>query len=565
MSYIVFARKWRPRGFDEVIGQEHVTVTLKNAISLGRIAHAYLFAGPRGVGKTTVARIFAKALNCEKGPTAKPCNVCASCKEVMSGNSIDVLEIDGASNRGIDEVRSLRENIRFSPIGSKFKVYIIDEVHQITPDAFNALLKTLEEPPPHVKFIFATTQPHKVPGTILSRCQRFDFKRITLDLIISKLKNIVREEKIKMDEEVLFTIARAADGSMRDAEVLLDQLNCATEGKIKIKDASEMLGVIEQDMLFDIGDKILNNQTKDLLLLLDKIISDGKDLNYFLNSLIEHFRNLLMSRVVKERFRSIVDLPGELLEKVAAQGGKFSQEELFYILQVLAHTQEISKRAISVRFAVELAFIKITARNQLGSIEDILNKISRMKDNPEKEKNNPGVYARPANVSQLPRQEEKEKSGPSKEDYSANPDKNVSFNAVSLEQVKAIWSELIEELKKYKMSCGTYFSEGAPLKIEEDILTVGFGPDKNLHREILEETDNRKAIEARLNRLLNSDLKINLVTVKEEPAKDTINGVEGDAPGSDDKKNDTQNGPGAAKNNPAVDKILKIFGGTVVG
>ncbi len=249
MSYIVFARKWRPRDFDEVIGQEHVTVTLKNAISLGRIAHAYLFAGPRGVGKTTVARIFAKALNCEKGPTVKPCNVCASCKEVVSGNSIDVLEIDGASNRGIDEVRSLRENIRFSPIGSKFKVYIIDEVHQITSDAFNALLKTLEEPPPHVKFIFATTQPHKVPGTILSRCQRFDFKRITLDLIISKLKNIVSEEKIKIEEEVLFTIARAADGSMRDAEVLLDQLNCATEGKIKIKDASEMLGVIEQDML----------------------------------------------------------------------------------------------------------------------------------------------------------------------------------------------------------------------------------------------------------------------------------------------------------------------------
>ena len=217
MSYIVFARKWRPQNFDEIIGQEHIATTLKNAIELNRVAHAYLFSGPRGTGKTSTARILAKALNCASGPTPTPCNNCTPCKEITSGISLDCIEIDGASNRGIDEVRALRENVKFAPSGGKFKIYIIDEVHMLTSEAFNALLKTLEEPPAHIKFIFATTRPYKLLPTILSRCQRFDFKRIPLELITSKLKKITAEEKINATEEALFYIAKAAGGSMRDA------------------------------------------------------------------------------------------------------------------------------------------------------------------------------------------------------------------------------------------------------------------------------------------------------------------------------------------------------------
>ena len=224
MSYVVIARRWRPQQFDEIIGQEHVSKTLSNAIANERIAHSYIFTGPRGVGKTTTARILAKALNCEKGPTATPCNDCASCKSITLGNSLDVLEIDGASNRGIDEIRNLRENIRYTPTQGKYKIYIIDEVHMLTKEAFNALLKTLEEPPEHALFIFATTEIHKVPATILSRCQRFDFRRIPLKTIMEHLQNICTQDKIDIEEEALLQIAKKADGSMRDSQSILDQI-----------------------------------------------------------------------------------------------------------------------------------------------------------------------------------------------------------------------------------------------------------------------------------------------------------------------------------------------------
>ncbi|HTZ11942.1 MAG TPA: DNA polymerase III subunit gamma/tau, partial [Candidatus Margulisiibacteriota bacterium] len=224
MAYTVFALKWRPKNFDEVVGQGHIVSTLKNAIEKNRIASAYLFAGPRGVGKTSTARILAKSLNCKSGPTASPCQKCSSCLEINEGRSLDVIEIDGASNRGIDEIRVLRENVKFSPAASKFKIYIIDEVHMLTTEAFNALLKTLEEPPEFVKFIFATTQPHKVLPTILSRCQRFDFRRISMLEISGQLERIVKEEKLAVDKEVIFAISGSSDGSLRDAESVLDQL-----------------------------------------------------------------------------------------------------------------------------------------------------------------------------------------------------------------------------------------------------------------------------------------------------------------------------------------------------
>ena len=244
MSYIAFARKWRPKNLDEIIGQEHVVSVLKNSIKQNRLAHAYLFTGSRGVGKTSCARILAKSINCAKGPTLKPCEECSSCCEIPQGRSLDVIEIDGASNRGIDEIRTLRENVKFAPTAGKHKIYIIDEVHMLTTEAFNALLKTLEEPPEHVKFIFATTQPNKIISTILSRCQRFDFRLIPTLTIIEKLEKIAKEEHLKIDKQALFAIAKASGGSMRDAETILDQLSSVSSAKINAQDVSSMLGAV---------------------------------------------------------------------------------------------------------------------------------------------------------------------------------------------------------------------------------------------------------------------------------------------------------------------------------
>ena len=272
MAYQIFALKWRPQDFDQIVGQSQAVTLLKNSIQKGRLAYAYLFAGPRGVGKTSTARILAKSLNCKKGPIVSPCQECAACREITQCRSLDVLEIDGASNRGIDEIRALRESVRFAPSSGKFKIYIIDEVHMLTNEAFNALLKTLEEPPPFVKFIFATTQVNRIPATILSRCQRLDFRRIPLIDIINQLKTITAQEKISLDEEVLFTIARACDGSLRDAESILDQLASISKQKISISDVTSLLGVLQQQMLFELTDKIIRKDSQGVLTLLNTIL-----------------------------------------------------------------------------------------------------------------------------------------------------------------------------------------------------------------------------------------------------------------------------------------------------
>ena len=349
MAYTVFALKWRPQDFESIVGQDHIVGTLKNAIQKSRLAHAYLFTGPRGVGKTSTARILAKALNCKEGPTVTPCQKCSSCLGINQGNSLDVIEIDGASNRGIDEIRALRENVKFSPTQGKYKIYIIDEVHQITPDGFNALLKTLEEPPEFVKFIFATTHPQKVMPTIISRCQRMDFRRITVIEIISQLEKIIREEKIAVDKEVLFAVAKSSDGSLRDAESVLDQLVSFSQGNVSLKDAISVLGMVEQDVLFALTDKIIQKDPQGALQLFNEIIDDGKDPGVFLTNLIEHFRNLMVAKVSKADPK-LVDLPQEVCDRLLKQSQSLSLEEIFTVFNVLVTTQEMTKRLDSQRF-----------------------------------------------------------------------------------------------------------------------------------------------------------------------------------------------------------------------
>ncbi len=374
MSYLVFARKFRPQTFDEVIGQEPITTTLKNAISKNRIAQSFLFTGSRGVGKTSTARIFAKALNCEKGPAPDPCNKCSICQEITQCTSLDILEIDGASNRGVDEIRNLRDNIKFKPARARFKIYIIDEVHMLTGEAFNALLKTLEEPPEHVKFIFATTEVHKLPLTILSRCQRFNFRRIPTEDLIAKLEEIAKKEKIKINDKALFLIAKSSEGSLRDAESLLDQMASFGEGEIKETDVTFSLGLTDEDLFFSIIESLKNKDSKSVLSAVQTISEEGKDLTQFVKGLLELFRDLLVLKV-GEQTENLVEVTEEALKSLKKLKDSFTQDELLFALTLIQQLMREIRWSETPRFLIETCLLKIVHRADLRSIDELLSEL----------------------------------------------------------------------------------------------------------------------------------------------------------------------------------------------
>jgi DNA polymerase-3 subunit gamma/tau len=367
MSYLVLARKWRPQRFEDIVGQSHVTQVLRNAIAGGRIAHAYLFTGVRGVGKTTAARVLAKALNCEQGPTGVPCNKCSQCVEITEGRSLDVFEIDGASNRGIDEVRQIIENVRYQPARSRFKIYIIDEVHQVTKDAFNALLKTLEEPPEFVKFILATTEPHRVPETILSRCQRFDFRRIQTREVIQRLKEIAAKESLAISDGALLLLAREAEGSMRDAQSLLEQIlsyAAADATAIDERLVENILGVTERRVLYDISAAVFAADARTPLDLVARVIDQGKDVTRLSRELVEHFRNLLVARLTQESrptesSEQLLDLPDQEIAELRRQAATGSADSLLDYFKFMAEGDEEVARSPYPRFALEAALVRL--------------------------------------------------------------------------------------------------------------------------------------------------------------------------------------------------------------
>ncbi len=379
MSYLVTARKWRPMRFDEVTAQEHVTVTMKNAIIRNRIAHAYLFSGPSGVGKTTTARIFAKAINCPNAKEGEPCNECDICKEVTEGRSLDVIEIDGASNRGIDEIRDLRESVRYSPSRLKYKVYIIDEVHMLTKEAFNALLKTLEEPPAYAVFVLATTEPHKVLPTILTRCQRFDFKRIEIEQIIERLRFIAKEEKIAVDEESFVTIAKKGDGSMRDALSIFDQVAAFCGSEIKHEVVVNALSLVDSELFFETTDLIRKNDSKGAIELVSRIVSRGYDAVDFLEGLSEHFRNLLVASTTGKA--DLIEASQDHRKRYLDTAAGFDKLDLLRMLKLTSEAVQQIKYVSQPRIKLEMTLLQLVNMERAIILRDLLTKVEDLKKN----------------------------------------------------------------------------------------------------------------------------------------------------------------------------------------
>lgn len=492
MEYQTLYRRWRPRRFQDFVGQSHVTTTLINAVAGKRVAHAYLFTGPRGTGKTSIAKILAKALNCEKLDGAEPCDQCSSCVRINEGVFLDVLEIDAASNRGIDEIRDLREKVKFAPTEGKYKIYIIDEVHMLTTEAFNALLKTLEEPPEFVVFILATTEVHKIPATILSRCQRFDFKRFTVNEIKGRLEQIVTAEKLEASSEALELIAEHSDGGMRDAVSLLEQALAHSRTKLEEADVRAVLGLVDQEEIDQLARALKDRDTKRALELLAEVNLSGKDLWQFGRSLVEHFRRLLLAALGSDK-----DTP-------------FTTEELIRIIETLADATLEVKRSQQSSLPLELAFIKLTSPPPVSDLEARIARLEALLQG-----NIPAVKSNLPTVAEVP----------SRNTPAASPDLKPKENKVpAVQPTEPLisnplkhWEVFLEVIKKKKRTLAALVQEGKPVSFEGNELVVGFPPNLKFHLENVKLPNNKELLESILKNLCGQDLKLRFIPL-EEPA-----------------------------------------------
>ena len=453
-DFIVTARKWRPQRFEDVVGQEHITSTLKNAIKENRIAHAYLFTGPRGVGKTTTARILAKTLNCTNRKNSEPCNKCDMCMSIQNSQLIDIIEIDGASNRGIDEIRTLRESVKYAPTRGKYKVYIIDEVHMLTKESFNAFLKTLEEPPEHVIFIFATTDVHKVPLTIISRCQRYDFRRIQLGKIKETLKMIANSEKIKIDDKTLTIIAKKADGALRDAESYFDQVVAYSQGKIDAELVTQMLNLIDEEIYFDLSDAVLKKDFKVVFQVSEKIFDNGWDFSDFLNGLIEHFRNILSAVVTNST--STIETAEIYKNRYLEYKDKFAEADLLRLLNFLNKSQQELRFSQNHKLKIEIILSHLVALENSKTISEIISNVDS-DEGVDKFNEPPSGFYKPTNLTkkkvdkfvktQQPIQSKQNKSTTKLVGLSGNLGVESNF---SFEDIVNKWKSFVESISQEK-------------------------------------------------------------------------------------------------------------------
>ncbi len=510
-AYKVMAREWRPEVFGSVVAQEYIVQTLQNAIRVERVAQAYLFSGPRGTGKTTMARLLAKALNCEGGPTPDPCGECDACRAIAGGKSLDVLEIDGASNRGIDEIRQLREEVGYAASKGKRKVYIIDEVHMLTPEAFNALLKTLEEPPPHVVFVFATTAPNRVPETILSRCQRYNFRRIPTEHIVAQLRTVLKAEGLEAEEEALFLVARKADGALRDALSLLDQVVAFSQEAITGEAVRNLLGIVPRDMYFELTQAILEKDGAAALDVVARVMEEGGDVGEFTEGLLEHGRHLLVARVSEKMEEE--DLPEADRARYADLAGHFGEEDLLRMLQVVSEL-ELNLRDVSEpRFWLELTVMKLVKMASTVALEDLLSRLDGLEGllkqrgavspQPDRRVTSAPAPAKPPAPRRVaptetrpapleagaappaePPPPEAEKPGPAQ----------TTEGEVTLEAIRAGWNDLVQGVKAQKISVGTFLAEGSPRSLNDRQLIVVFDQSSTFHANQVKR--NRETVEA---------------------------------------------------------------------
>lgn len=485
MAYEVLARKWRPQQFDEVVGQEHVARTLKNAISSGRIAHAYLFVGPRGIGKTSSARIFAKALNCEKGPTATPCDQCDACREIMEGRSLDVIEIDGASNTGVDHIRDLRESVLYAPARGPYKIYIIDEVHMLSSGAFNALLKTLEEPPKHVKFIFATTEPQKVPATIISRCQRFDLRPISARQIMQHLRKIADAEKVQVTDDALLAVARGAEGGMRDAESTLDQLMAFCGDSITEDDVMSVFGLVSRATLEQLVDSMIAGDVPGAIDMVGELDESGKDVQRVVVELLQYLRNLLVVSYSAEKADSL-DVADTQRERLHEQAQKTDPTRILRMIKVLSEADEKLRYALSRRALLEVAVIQCARAARVVSIDRVIGALAELK---KQLGGGPGVApsAAPAQVA--------EAGPPSGGGYEPQAQKKTPDVADELDMLRTRWRAIMDSVgRHFNLHARNCLLDAEPLDVSETTVKIGFDPEFASEKNEMEVSSNRRAL-----------------------------------------------------------------------
>lgn len=562
MAYQVIARKWRPQQFDDVVGQGHVMQTLKNAIESDRVAHAYLFVGPRGTGKTTTARILAKALNCEKGPLPTPCDTCDSCKEIMAGSHLDVLEIDGASNNGVDQVRDLRDNVRYAPTRGPFKIYIIDEVHMLSVPAFNALLKTLEEPPKHVKFFLATTEPQKVPATILSRCQRFDLRRISATDIISRLSEIAKAEGVDIDEEALLAIARGAEGGLRDGQSALDQLIAFRGKTICEDDVLSIFGLVARETLDELVAAVLGGEVARLIDIVAELDRSGKDMQRLVIELLEYFRNLLVFLHTGQDSAGleITDLEAAALKKHA---GTTDPDRILRVIGYLTEAEGRMRYALSKRTLLETALIRSARAATIVGIETILEQLNRLKAN--------------LGTAGVPRQDPQKKTGPLTDSTHPEPPSDGASTPPragkdELGMLTAGWKGIVDRVGQVAPLARNYLLDAKPVRVKADVVTIGFDPEFADSRTKIDFPRNVKALEKSLEAALSRTVKVTFSVLN---AQDTLPGdtkfvaKKRDVP-LEPKVSDPVKRKQATKtreewvDDPAVRKTLEMFNGDIV-
>lgn len=498
--YLVLARKWRPQRFEDVVGQEHITRTLKNAITSGRIHHAFLFIGSRGIGKTTTARILAKALNClsSDAPTPEPCDTCANCVSIGSGTNMDVIEIDAASNNGIDDVREIRENVRMVPTNGRYKVYIIDEVHQLSVAAFNGLLKTLEEPPPHALFVLATTEAHKIPATIISRCQRYDFRRVAIPEITALLEKILAAEKVSATPEALHAIARAAEGGIRDSESILDELITYCGAEITFQDVNDVLGLVNWNVLHDLCQAIIERDVARQLRIIEDVVAGGKDLSQFVQEILRYYRNLLVCK--SSGALDLLHLPEDEISHLQERAHHYSLTQLIRFVEQFADLNKDFDSQLAQRIALEAMLIKLSKIGVDFSIDTVLDKLLQLAEGGLP----PGIDATTLPAAP-PTPTPRAQAGPPPRPTEAGPAPAPPAPAaprrplVRTEDLSRAWPRIQSAVQDLSLKLSVWLGQAEPVALEEEhTLVLAFAADAVKQREIVDRPENRAILEQAL-------------------------------------------------------------------